>query len=280
MPELPEVETVRRGLAARLTGRRIVAVDQRRPDLRIPFPPDFAGRITGRRIDAIDRRAKYLLIRLEAGLVLIAHLGMSGRMILEEPGAVPDAARSDPHRHVIFTFDDAPTLVYRDARRFGLMTLAGETELASHPLLARLGLEPLGADFTAAALHAAFTGKRTPLKAALLDQTIVAGIGNIYACEAMFRAGLAPTRAAASLTAREAKRLAEAIRAVLGEAIDAGGSSLRDYVHADGELGYFQHRFAVYDRAGAPCLKPKCKGTIGRLVQANRSTFFCPVCQA
>lgn len=293
MPELPEVETVRRGLAARLIGREIARVEARRPDLRIPFPPDFTERLEGRRIEAIDRRAKYLLIRLDGGLVLIAHLGMSGRFLFEEPGedaaplpvdlyrsGLPDRpAPSDPHTHVVFAFDDGLRLLYRDPRRFGLMTLAREADLPGHPLLKSLGLEPLGPDFSGAALAKKLAGKRTPLKAALLDQGIVAGIGNIYACEALFRAGLSPQRLAATVTRREADRLAAAIRAVLEEAIEAGGSTLRDYARTDGELGYFQHRFSVYDREGAACPKPKCRGTVSRLVQSNRSTFYCPTCQ-
>jgi formamidopyrimidine-DNA glycosylase len=278
LPELPEVETVRRGLEARLPGRRIVAVDQRRPDLRIAFPPDFAGRLTDRRIERLDRRAKYLLIRLDRGLVWIVHLGMSGRLGFVEAAHADDPC-ADPHAHVVVTFDGGLRLVYRDARRFGLMTLAVEDELAAHPLLGHLGLEPLDPQFDGAALAGVLAGRQTSLKAALLDQRRIAGIGNIYACEALFRAGLSPQRPAGALTGREAGRLAKAIRAVLTEAIAAGGSSLRDYVHADGGLGYFQHRFAVYDREGSVCPKPGCGGTVGRLVQSNRSTFFCATCQ-
>lgn len=281
MPELPEVETVRRGLARHLVGRTILRVEQRRTALRLPMPLDFATRLSGRRILAVERRAKYLLFPLEGEDVLIAHLGMSGRFHLWPPEGDPAAGRQEgsKHVHVVFHFDDGSRLAYEDARRFGLMTLARRDELAAHPLLRDLGLEPLAPDFTPAALARLLAGRRTPIKAALLDQRRIAGLGNIYVCEALFRAHVAPHRAAASLTPAEIAHLVEAIRAVLSEAIAAGGSSLRDYVQADGELGYFQHRFAVYDRAGARCPTPGCGGSIRRLIHQGRSSFYCPHCQ-
>ncbi len=275
MPELPEVETVCRGLAARLEGRTLVRVEQRRPDLRLPFPPRFAARLTGRRIERIARRAKYILVFLDGGLVLIAHLGMSGRMTL---GSAP-APAPGRHDHVILECDDGTVVTFHDHRRFGLMTLCREAELERHPLLADLGPEPLGNDFNGPVLSQALAGRRTAIKAALLDQRVVAGIGNIYACEALYRAAISPRRLARSVPGARAERLVQALRAVLTEAIAAGGSSLSDYVQADGELGYFQHRFAVYGRAGQPCPGCDCSGTIRRLVQGGRSTFYCPARQ-
>lgn len=281
MPELPEVETVRRGLARHLVGRTIVGVTQRRTALRLPMPLDFAARLSGRRVLAVERRAKYLLFPLEGEDVMIAHLGMSGRFHLWPPEADPTASGREmgKHVHVIFDLDDGSRLAYEDARRFGLLTLARRSDLAEHPLLRDLGLEPLAPDFTPAALARVLAGRRAPIKAALLDQRGIAGLGNIYVCEALFRAHVAPHRPAASLSSAEIAHLVAAIRAVLLEAIAAGGSSLRDYVQADGELGYFQHRFAVYDRAGARCPTPGCGGSIRRLIHQGRSSFYCPQCQ-
>ncbi len=274
MPELPEVETIRRGLAARMEGRRLVRVEARRPDLRIPLPADLAHRLEGRRVETVGRRAKYLLLRMEDGTTLIAHLGMSGRMVILPPG---DRAPLDAHDHVILETEDGDEVRFNDVRRFGLMTLAAAGELDAHPLLASLGPEPLGNDFNGPALAAALAGKRTPIKAALLDQHVVAGVGNIYACEALHRAGISPRRLARTVQGGRAERLAGAVRAVLGAAIDAGGSSLRDYVQASGELGYFQHAWAVYGREGEPC--PGCGKPVRRLAQSGRSTFYCTVCQ-
>lgn len=274
MPELPEVETIRRGLAARLEGRRLVRVEARRPDLRIPLPPDLARRLEGCRVETVGRRAKYLLFRMEDGTALIAHLGMSGRMVILSPG---DRAPLDAHDHVILETEDGDEVRFNDARRFGLMVLAAAGELDAHPLLANIGPEPLGNDFNGPALAAALAGKRTPIKAALLDQRVVAGIGNIYACEALHRAGISPRRLARTVQGGRAERLAGAVRAVLSAAIDAGGSSLRDYVQASGELGYFQQAWAVYGREGAPC--PGCGRPVRRLVQSGRSTFYCAACQ-
>ncbi len=274
MPELPEVETIRRGLAARMERRRLVRVEARRPDLRIPLPVDLAQRLEGRRVETVGRRAKYLLLHMDDGTSLIAHLGMSGRMVILPPG---DRAPLDAHDHVILETEDGDEVRFNDVRRFGLMTLAATNELDAHPLLASLGPEPLGNDFNGPALAAALAGKRTPIKAALLDQRVVAGVGNIYACEALHRAGISPRRLARTVQGGRAERLAAAVRAVLGAAIDAGGSSLRDYVQASGELGYFQHAWAVYGREGEPC--PGCDKPVRRLAQSGRSTFYCTACQ-
>jgi len=276
MPELPEVETVCRGLALRLEGRRIVAAVQRRADLRFPLPARFAARLKGRRVISIGRRAKYILIRLDDGWVLLCHLGMSGRMLLSD-GPPP---AYEAHDHIILTAEDGTVLRFNDARRFGMMDLVRESELDRHKLLAGLGPEPLGNDFNGPALAAALKDKRTPIKAAILDQRVVAGIGNIYASESLYRAGLSPRRLARTVQGDRAERLAAAIRQVLTEAIAAGGSSLRDYVQTSGELGYFQHRWAVYEREGQSC--PSCNGAaascpgIRRIVQSGRSTFYCP----
>ncbi len=272
MPELPEVETVCRGLAPRLVGRAIVRVDQRCDALRIPLPPRFAERVTGRRIAAIGRRAKYILVHLDDGAVMLVHLGMSGRLVLHN-GSPRAPGR---HDHVIFHTDDGGHLTFNDTRRFGLITLAAADELERHPLLAGLGPEPLDEGFTGTALAARLAGKRTPIKAALLDQRVVAGLGNIYVCESLFHAGLSPRRMASTVRRRRAARLVAAVREVLRAAIEAGGSSLRDYVQASGQRGYFQHRFSVYNRAGEPCPGCDCGGAIRRIVQAGRSTFYCP----
>jgi formamidopyrimidine-DNA glycosylase len=275
MPELPEVETVCRGLAMKMEGRVLTRVEQRRPNLRIPFPERMAERLTGRRVVTIRRRAKYILIHLDDDQVLIVHLGMSGRMTIGQDLGPPGA-----HDHVLLTTDDGSDIRFNDARRFGLMAMTGADALDSHPLLASLGPEPLGNEFNAETLSRALKSKITPIKSALLDQTVVAGLGNIYVCEALFRAGISPKRIAATVAGRRAERLVPVIREVLTEAIAAGGSTLRDYVQASGELGYFQHRFAVYDRAGEACPGCTCDisstGGVARIVQANRSTFYCP----
>ena len=276
MPELPEVETVRRGLQPVLEGRRIVGLDQRRPDLRIPFPIGFARLVEGRRVTALRRRAKYLLLDLDDGQVLICHLGMSGRMLVLPAGSNQPP---DKHDHVVFTTETGERIVYNDHRRFGLMTLTTIRDEAAHPLLAAIALDPLQPGFDAAHLSARLAGRQTPIKAALLDQRIVGGVGNIYASEALHRAGISPRRQAASVAGRRAQRLVPAMVDVLNEAIAAGGSSLRDHRQASGELGYFQHSFRVYDREGHACPTQGCRGAIGRIVQANRSTFFCGLCQ-
>jgi formamidopyrimidine-DNA glycosylase len=279
MPELPEVETVRRGLALKLEGRVLVRVDQHRPNLRFPLPADFAARLTGRRVLSLDRRAKYILIRVDGGLVWMIHLGMSGSMVVKPGPAGTPAA----HDHLVFHTDDGWVVTYNDVRRFGFMDLFDESGLDSHPMLAPLGPEPLGNGFHGAALSDRLAGRRTPIKSALLDQNVVAGLGNIYVCEALFRAGIAPTRLADSVAGHDAERLVPIIRDVLGEAIAAGGSTLRDFVQSDGELGYFQHNFRVYGREDEACVA--CghdgapEGRIRRIVQSGRSTFFCPRCQ-
>ena len=274
MPELPEVETVCRGLAARLEGRRFRRVIQRRPDLRFPLPAKFAARLEGRRVERITRRAKYMLFHLDDGMVMLGHLGMSGRMLI---GTAP---LPEPHDHLIFETDDGTVVRFNDARRFGSFDLVSHERLAQHRLLAGLGPEPLEDSFTGAVLAAALKGKKTPIKAAVLDQRVVAGVGNIYASEALFRAGLSPRRLARTVQGGRAEALAQSIKSVLVEAIAAGGSSLRDYVQTDGELGYFQHRWSVYERAGKTCPGCDCNfektGGIKRLAQSGRSTFYCP----
>ncbi len=272
MPELPEVETVCRGLAASLAGRRILRVEARRRDLRWPLPARFAARLAGHLVAGVGRRGKYILIRLDRGLVWMVHLGMSGRFYVTPAGA---PAADGAHEHVVAWLDDGVALRFHDTRRFGMMDLVPEGGLARHRLIAGLGPEPLDDGFTEAMLGAALAGRRGPIKAALLDQGVVAGLGNIYACEILFRAGLSPRRAAYTVTGRRLKRLMAAIRQVLDEAIAAGGSSLRDYVQASGELGYFQHHFAVYDREGEPCPGCDCGRGIRRIVQSGRSTFYC-----
>lgn len=274
MPELPEVETVRRGLLPVLEGRRLERVTVRRPDLRFPFPRDFAPRLTGRRVERLERRAKYLLLGLDDGAIWLVHLGMSGRLsITNGPSNAPGK-----HDHVTVETDAGEHVTYTDARRFGFMDLFPAAGMATHPRLAGLGLEPLGDELTGPRLRALLAGRAASVKAALLDQRIVAGIGNIYACEALHRAGISPLRPAGSLSGREAARLADAVRAVLGEAIEAGGSSLRDYVQATGELGYFQHRWRVYGREGEPCARHPATAVL-RVQQQGRSTFYCPACQ-
>jgi formamidopyrimidine-DNA glycosylase len=298
MPELPEVETVRRGLAPVMEDRRILAAVARRPDLRWPLPERFAERLTGRRIGRLVRRAKYLVADIEpedgaAPEVLIMHLGMSGSFRIEPDEGVPSTpgdfvmarSKASAHDHVVFRMEGGVEVVYNDPRRFGAMLLVPRAALEEHPLFRDIGPEPLGADFNAEGLARALAGRRTPIKAALLDQKVVAGLGNIYVCEALHRAGLSPERQAASLVTAAGKptvatrRLVGIIRDVLEEAIAAGGSTLRDHAQVDGTLGYFQHTFRAYDREGEACLNPGCRGTIARLVQSGRSTFYCATCQ-
>jgi formamidopyrimidine-DNA glycosylase len=278
MPELPEVETVMRGLRARLEGRRIVRAVANRADLRWPIPAGFARRLTGARVTGFRRRAKYILMRLDGGDSVLIHLGMSGRMVIT-PGT-PNAIT--PHEHVVLETEDGWRVGFVDPRRFGSIDLMRTEAEDQHRLLAGLGPEPLDDSFDAARLSAALAGKRTPIKAALLDQTVVAGLGNIYVCEALFRAGISPRRKAETIPGARAERLVTAIKDTLREAIAAGGSSLRDYVQPDGELGYFQHAWKVYGKEGERCERcpgpPDCSG-IQRLVQSGRSTFFCPKSQ-
>lgn len=274
MPELPEVETVARGLSRVWDGRRFASVVCHRAGLRQPFPKDFAQSLSGRRIENVGRRAKYLVVRLEGGVVMLGHLGMSGRMVISGLRNTPPG----PHDHVEFITDESVLVTLTDPRRFGLLTLCRADDLLTHPLLADIGPEPLAQSFDAAALGKALAGKATPIKAALLDQRVVAGLGNIYVAESLFRAAISPERPAGQVTPAETALLLESIKAVLTEAITAGGSSLRDHVTPDGELGYFQHSFKVYGREGEPC--PHCPGPPGcagirRIVQAGRSTFYC-----
>ena len=282
MPELPEVETVRRGLEPAMAGRRIQGVELRRPDLRWPFPERMAERLTGARILSLGRRSKYLLAPLDRGETLIVHLGMSGRMQVDDaPTAAfhqPQGA-SEKHDHVVFHLEGGACVTFNDPRRFGAMDLARTDALDDHWLLARLGPEPLGNRFDEPHLLAAFAGRRVPVKTALLDQRIVAGLGNIYVCEALHRAGISPLRRAGRIGADRVRRLVPVIRETLQDAIAAGGSSLRDYRQTDGALGYFQHTFRVYHREGAPCVTPGCAGTVRRVAQSGRSSFYCPVCQ-
>ncbi|MGD1879556.1 MAG: bifunctional DNA-formamidopyrimidine glycosylase/DNA-(apurinic or apyrimidinic site) lyase [Kiloniellaceae bacterium] len=277
MPELPEVETVVRGLRPKLEGHVLRQVEQRRANLRYPFPENFAQRLTGRRVERIIRRAKYMLLHLDDGQVLLCHLGMSGRMVIVEQGGDRERLPLDRHDHVVFTTEAGTEIRFNDARRFGIMDLFAETALDDHPLLRALGPEPLGNDFNGPALAAALKGKRTPIKSALLDQQVVAGLGNIYVCEALFFARLSPRRLAYTVQGNRAEKLAAAVRQVLTRAIEAGGSSLRDYVQASGELGYFQHEWAVYGREGEACRH--CGAAIQRMVQSGRSTFYCSRCQ-
>jgi len=276
MPELPEVETVRRGLQPVMEGAKIVVAEARRPDLRFPLPARFAARLQGRRVVRVDRRAKYILIHLDDETVLLGHLGMSGSMIVD----TAPVTEFDRHDHIVFETDDGTAIRFNDARRFGFMDLVARGKLDRHPLLRKLGLEPLSEQFDGAALAAALAGKKTSIKAALVDQRVVAGIGNIYASESLYRAGISPRRLAKTVQGQRAERLAAAIKEVLTEAIAAGGSSLRDYVQTNGELGYFQHRWAVYEREGQPCPDCDCgapaRGGVRRIVQTGRSTFFCP----
>jgi formamidopyrimidine-DNA glycosylase len=281
MPELPEVETVRRGLAPHLVGARLAKVTQNRPDLRFPLPERFAARLTGALIEKLERRAKYLLATLDTGETLVAHLGMTGRFTVgdQQPGRFHNQAGGvEKHTHLVFETDRGRIIAFNDARRFGYMDLIPTATLAVHPWFKGLGPEPLGDEFNAEALTAAIEGKKQNIKVTLLDQRIVAGLGNIYVSEALFRAGIDPRRAAGALKPREIGKLVTAVKAVLIEAVEAGGSTLRDYRSADGELGYFQHRFRVYGREGEACPGAAC-GTIERIVQGGRSTFFCPKCQ-
>jgi formamidopyrimidine-DNA glycosylase len=287
MPELPEVETVRRGLAPAMEGARFAKVEVRRGDLRWPLPKGFALRLHGKTVEGLGRRAKYLLADLSSGDVLLMHLGMSGSFRVGKDAApgkyYHERSKSTAHDHIVFHMSNGATVTFNDPRRFGSMKLVQRAKLEQEPLLRVLGPEPLGNEFDAAMLAEACAGKKTSLKAALSDQRVVAGLGNIYVCEALFRARVSPKRVASTIADRNGKpneraeKLVDAIKAVLKDAIEAGGSSLRDHRRADGSLGDFQHNFQVYDREGQPC--PNCKGKIKRIVQVGRSTFYCPSCQ-
>lgn len=286
MPELPEVETVRRGLAPLMEGRLIERAEIRRPDLRWPLPEGMQARLNGQRVGALRRRSKYILADLSGGETLLIHLGMSGRMLISAPEGesqpgqfLHDIPVPGKHDHIILHMEGPARITFNDARRFGMMDLLPTEGADGHPLLAGIGPEPLGNDFSEPLLAARLKGRKTPIKSALLDQGNVAGLGNIYVCEVLFRAGIRPDRLAGDVSAEEIAVLVPLIRDVLEEAIAAGGSSLKDYRRADGELGYFQHSFRVYGREGHACTSPGCGGTIVRMVQAGRSSFYCPDCQ-
>lgn len=281
MPELPEVETVRRGLEPILVGNAFARVEQRRPDLRFPLPQCFGERLAGRKVEALDRRAKYLLAKLDDGEVLVMHLGMTGRFSINGASTTPPPK----HEHIVFHLGDGTRVRYSDARRFGYMDLIPNESLDGHALFKGLGVEPLSPAFTPEWLAARLKGKATSIKTALVDQRLIAGLGNIYACEALFKAGISPIKPAGGLASKSGKptkrteALVAAVKAVLEDAIKAGGSSLRDYKRTDGRLGRFQHRFKVYGREGKPCPRKGCGGTVRRIVQGGRSTFYCPTCQ-
>ena len=294
MPELPEVETVRSGLEPVLRGRRFARVEQRRKDLRFPLPERFAERLTGRRVSRLDRRAKYILVHLDGGEVLAVHLGMTGRFSVRRPGNGTSRPLGEytyepggdaKHDHLVFTMTGGAVVTYNDVRRFGYMVLIAEADLAHDAFFEGLGVEPLGAELTPAFLARRAHGRKVDLKALLMDQRIIAGLGNIYVCEALFRAGLDPWKSASRLATKTGKptpaaeRLVPHIKAVLADAIRAGGSTLRDYKQADGSIGTFQKKFAVYGRSGERCAKPGCRGSVRRKVQGGRSTFYCPTCQ-
>lgn len=282
MPELPEVETVRRGLAPVMEGQVIAQADVNRPDLRWPFPNNMAARLTGQQVLGLRRRSKYILADLASGESLLIHLGMSGRMLISgDPLGqfVHDHPAPEKHDHVVFHMANGARITFNDPRRFGAMDLMDTATADAHPLLAKLGPEPLGNAFNDAYLVQALTGKNTPIKSALLDQRIIAGLGNIYVCEALYRARISPKRKAGQISAGRVRTLVPIIRDVIAEAIEAGGSSLRDFKQTDGELGYFQHRFDVYDRENDPCRTDGCGATISRIVQSGRSSFYCVKCQ-
>jgi formamidopyrimidine-DNA glycosylase len=289
MPELPEVETVRLGLLPVMEGHTLTQVETRRGDLRVPFPHDFAARMRGRKVKKLWRRAKYLLADLDSGETLVIHLGMSGRMSVFVEGKArrigsyvydkaPEGAGTGKHDHVVFDTDAPARIIFNDHRRFGLMTLVETEHLDQDKLFKDIGIEPLSPGFNTAHLRKSLEGKKTPIKSALLDQRVVAGLGNIYVCEALFRAKISPKRLAGAVSKGRIGPLVTAIKKVLKDAIAAGGSTLRDHAQATGDPGNFQHRFLVYGREGLPC-KLNCPGTVKRIVQAGRSTFYCPKCQ-
>ena len=292
MPELPEVETVRRGLEPAMAGQRLILVEQRRKDLRFPFPARFKERLEGQRVTGLSRRAKYLVLHLSSEEALIMHLGMSGRFTVEmgdktsKPGDFHhETIGTSPHDHVVFHMENGARITYNDPRRFGFMDLVPSASLSESKHFKAMGIEPLGNELDGPLIQTLFTDKKAPLKAALLDQRLIAGLGNIYVCEALHRSGLSPKRLAGTLSGKrgmmkgKAELLATTIRDVLTEAVQAGGSSLRDYAQTDGSLGYFQHRFRVYDREGEKCPMVSCSGAIERIVQSGRSTFYCRTCQ-
>lgn len=282
MPELPEVETVRRGLAPVMEGVRIMKADVNRPDLRWPFPDHMSERLTGARVERLRRRSKYIIADLDTGESLLVHLGMSGRMLIS--GAklgnfTHDHPAPEKHDHVVFHMENGSRITFNDPRRFGAMDLLDTKTADAHKLLSSIGPEPLGNSFDEAYIAEALKNKKSPIKTALLDQRVVAGLGNIYVCETLYRARISPKRSADKISKARLAALVPIIRQVLSEAIEAGGSSLKDFRQADGDLGYFQHSFDVYAREGEPCRTPDCGGTITRAVQSGRSSFYCPNCQ-
>ena len=282
MPELPEVETVRRGLTPAMEGAVIARAQVNRPDLRWPFPDRMAERLTGARVNQLRRRSKYILADLDTGESLLIHLGMSGRMTVSgDPLGqfAHEHPQAEKHDHVVFDMENGARITFNDPRRFGAMDLLDTATAEQHKLLAVLGPEPLGNDFHEQHLIDSFRNRNTPVKSALLDQRIVAGLGNIYVCEALFRAAISPRRKAGQISAKRVASLVPIIRTVLQDAILAGGSSLKDFRQADGELGYFQHSFDVYGREGDPCRREGCGGTVGRITQSGRSSFYCAQCQ-
>ena len=282
MPELPEVETVRRGLEPAMKNQLIAKADVNRPDLRWPFPPNLADRLTGARVLGLRRRSKYILIDLDSDETLIVHLGMSGRMLvsgIQLGQFFLDHPAVEKHDHVVLHMENNARITFNDARRFGMMDLAVTAAVEQHKLLASLGPEPLGNSFDEAYLISAFAGKTAPIKSLLLDQRIIAGLGNIYVCEVLYRAKILPMYKAGGLSKSRIGKILPIIREVLEEAILAGGSSLKDYRQTGGELGYFQHNFQVYDREGLPCVSDECTGVIKRVTQVGRSSFYCPICQ-
>ncbi|MEM9855005.1 MAG: bifunctional DNA-formamidopyrimidine glycosylase/DNA-(apurinic or apyrimidinic site) lyase [Pseudomonadota bacterium] len=282
MPELPEVETVRRGLTPAMEGRRIEMASVNRPDLRWPLPEAMAERLNGKRVERLRRRSKYILADLSSDETLLIHLGMSGRMLIsgtEVCGFYHEHPAPEKHDHVVLNMEGGARITFNDARRFGHMDLWPTDDIEHHWLIDKLGPEPLGNTFDGRYMAETLKGRNTPIKAALLDQRVVAGLGNIYVCEVLHRARISPRRKAGNLSAARAASLVPIIRQVLEDAIEAGGSSLRDYRQADGELGYFQHTFRVYDREDAPCVTEGCTGTVKRIVQSGRSSFYCPTCQ-
>lgn len=282
MPELPEVETVRRGLLPSMEHAQFAAVAVNRPDLRWPFPERMADRLIGARVTALRRRSKYILADLDTDETLLIHLGMSGRITVSgDPLGqfTHNHPQAEKHDHVVFDMDNGARVTFNDPRRFGAMDLFATAQGDSYTLLAKIGPEPLGNSFDEAYLAKSLENRNTPIKTALLDQRIVAGLGNIYVCEALFRAGVSPRRKAGNISANRVAALVPILRKVLSEAINAGGSSLKDFRQTNGELGYFQHSFDVYGREGAPCHTPNCTGTITRITQSGRSSFFCPQCQ-
>ncbi len=279
MPELPEVETVRNGLAPVMDGNRIKTVQLNRPDLRFPFPENFADRLSGAKVHKTARRAKYLLFHLDTGETLLCHLGMSGSFLALKTGEAVPPDRNTKHDHVLFKMSDDAMLIYNDPRRFGFMDLFATDDMDKSKFLKNLGAEPTGNEISATKLLQQLSTRKGPIKSALLDQRIIAGLGNIYVCEILFRTGVHPAMPACDLTPKQIEDMVDHTRNIIREAIISGGSSLKDFTNADGDLGYFQHSFDVYGRNDQPCRKPGCGHIIERIVQSGRSSFYCPDCQ-